>query len=71
MVDTLVVVAVEAGTVAAEVDTGTGSGTEAVAELSLVALGSVEDSLRNENRIVKKHNRIPFFKDKGCLIFHH
>ena len=49
MVDTLVVVA---GTVAAEVDTGTGFGTGAVAELSLVALGSVEDSLRNENRIM-------------------
>ena len=57
MVDTLVVVAVVAGvagTVAAVADTGTGygTGTEAVPELSLVALGSVEDSLTNENRIM-------------------
>ena len=54
MVDTLVVVVVVAGTVAVEVDTGTEgvTGTEAVVELSLVALGSVEDFLRKDNRIM-------------------
>ena len=76
MVDTLVVVAVVAGTVAAEVGTGTGFGTEAVPELSLVALGSVEDSLRKDNRIMiinLLRNTIEycFFKDISCLIFHY